>query len=162
MVEMLESGWTASARDVPFQRRLRPCFGPQRCDLPHSNINKSGVSKRNMHKTERNLVRQFVRGLRDVSCPWGKVGVSSEFDYSRGRADLVVAAEDGNHLIAFEAKLQKWRDALQQAYRNLCFADSSYVILPRRTAMRAQLYAGSSRIVTLDCVIWSVTESMSF
>ena len=95
-----------------------------------------------MHKTERNLVRQFVRGLRDVSCPWGKVGVSREFDYSRGRADLVVAAEDGNHLIAFEAKLKRWRDALQQAYRNLCFAHSSYVILPRRTALRAQLYAG--------------------
>ena len=94
-----------------------------------------------MYKTERSLVRQFVRQLRTASCPWGPVEVSREFDYRRGRADVVVAAEDGEHLIAFEAKLEKWRDALHQAYRNTCFAHSSYVILPRRVALRAQRYS---------------------
>jgi hypothetical protein len=95
-----------------------------------------------MYKTERHLIQQFVRRLRDVRCPWGTVKVSREFDYDRGRADLVAVAEEGSHLIAFEAKLEKWRHALQQAYRNTCFAHSSYVILPRCTALRAQRYAG--------------------
>src|SRR5260370_608497 len=95
-----------------------------------------------MYKTEHNLIRQFVRRLQDVHCPWGRVTVSREFNYDRGRADLVVLAENGNHLMAFEAKLEKWREALQQAYRNLCFAHTSYVILPRHTALRAQLYSG--------------------
>jgi hypothetical protein len=40
-------------------------------------------------------------------------------------------------MIAFEAKLEKWRVALHQAYRNRCFAHRSYVVLPARAARAA-------------------------
>jgi hypothetical protein len=89
-----------------------------------------------MYKTERNLVAQFVRRLRKRRSPWGRVRISREFEYQRGRADIIVLADGGQHLIAFEAKLRKWRDALHQAYRNTCFAHSSYVLLPKEVALK--------------------------
>lgn len=95
-----------------------------------------------MYKNEHNLVRRFVQGLRSAKSPWGNVGVSCEFGYERGRADVLALSEDGNHLIAFEVKLKKWREALHQAYRNTCFAHSSYVVVPRGTAETAQKYGG--------------------
>jgi hypothetical protein len=61
-----------------------------------------------------------------------------EFDYQRGRTDVVVLTSDGEGLLAFEAKLHKWREALQQAYRNTCFAHHSYVLLPKSIALRVQ------------------------
>lgn len=90
-----------------------------------------------MYKTEESLVNEFVRRLRAKTSPWGHVEVCREFDYSRGRVDIL--AVSGSHrIVAFEAKLVKWRQALQQAYRNTCFAHSSYVLLPPKTAFRAQ------------------------
>jgi len=59
----------------------------------------------------------------------------SRFSYQRGRADIV-AVDPFLNLIAFEAKLSRWRDALLQAYRNTCFAHYSYVILPHHVARR--------------------------
>lgn len=94
-----------------------------------------------MFKTEEGLVRQFMRGLRRAHCPWGSVKVSREFDYQRGRVDVLALADDGAHLIAFEAKLTKWREALQQAYRNTSFANSSYVLMPKKVALRARAHA---------------------
>jgi hypothetical protein len=61
------------------------------------------------------------------------LGVSSEFDYTRGRTDLICVVNDGG-VIAIEAKLIRWREALHQAYRNRCFAHRSYVALPAHTA----------------------------
>jgi hypothetical protein len=92
-------------------------------------------------KTEDSLVRQFVRELRRDNCPWGSVKVSREFNYQRGRVDVLALADDGNHLIAFEAKLTKWREALQQAYRNTSFVNSSYVLMPMNVALRVQTHA---------------------
>ena len=57
----------------------------------------------------------------------------------RGRAD-VVAFSLSNELIAIEAKLSRWRIALQQAFRNKCFADKSYVLLPDSVAKVASRY----------------------
>jgi hypothetical protein len=93
-----------------------------------------------MYKDESDLVRLFVRRLRGGACPWGRVRVTCEFQHDRGRADILALAEDGEHLIAFEAKLEKWRHALDQAYRNTCFAHTSYVLLPQHVALRAQRY----------------------
>src|SRR2546427_5324293 len=39
--------------------------------------------------------------------------------------------------ISFEAKLKDWRYALDQAYRNTCFAHKSYVVVPEATALTA-------------------------
>lgn len=90
---------------------------------------------------EQSLVRRFLEHIRDVSCPWGDIRVRPEFFYNRGRTDLVAVSEDGK-VIAFEAKLKKWKSALHQAYRNKCFADFSYVILPEKCASCASQYSG--------------------
>ena len=82
---------------------------------------------------ERSMVCCFTMHLREASSPWGIVRLGTEFYYQRGRADVVAVLEDGT-VIAFEAKLKRWKDALRQAYRNLCFADASFVVTPREIA----------------------------
>ena len=86
--------------------------------------------------TEQLLVNNFVGLLESRSTPFGDVSFACEFDYSRGRTD-VVALRDGDHVIAFEAKLKDWRTALHQAYRNTCFAHQSFVLLPKIAALNA-------------------------
>lgn len=93
-----------------------------------------------MANSERELVDKFTTALISSSSPWGPVRFTREFDYRRGRTD-VVALSDSGDVIAIEAKLTKWRDALQQAYRNRCFAHSSYVLLPKQVALRAICYS---------------------
>lgn len=90
-----------------------------------------------MYSQEYALVDDFVAQL--PSSPFaqgGSIVISTEFDYSRGRADII-AMTDEHEIIAFEAKLKNWREALHQAYRNTCFAHYSYVILPEKIALRA-------------------------
>lgn len=91
--------------------------------------------------TEQMLVDQLLLLLETDATCWGPVRTTSEFFYSRGRTD-VLALGDGDTLIAFEAKLTDWKTALQQAYRNTCFANSSYVVLPLSTALMARQYLG--------------------
>jgi len=93
-----------------------------------------------MYKIEQNLVKELVRQLRSSRSPWGTVDITQEFSYQRGRTDVVALADEGRHLIAFEAKLVRWRDAVHQAYRNTCFAHTSFVVLPRHTALIAEKY----------------------
>jgi hypothetical protein len=85
---------------------------------------------------ERLLVDHFVCILQSDSTPFGDLQVLCEFNYSRGCTD-VVALSSGDHVIAFEAKLRDWRTALHQAYRNTCFANQSFVLLPKDKALRA-------------------------
>jgi hypothetical protein len=87
------------------------------------------------YRRESALVEDFIGHLA-VTSPWGSVKVMIEFFYARGRTD-VVALGDGGELIAFEAKLSRWRDALHQAYRNRCFAHRTYVVLPQAAAETA-------------------------
>ncbi len=82
-----------------------------------------------MFENEHNLVCSFIDCLEQIPTPWGNVKFGTEFNYQRGKTDLVAVSDTGN-VIAFEAKLKKWKIALQQAYRNTCFADLSYVLLP--------------------------------
>jgi hypothetical protein len=93
-----------------------------------------------MYRAEVNLVRQLVRELRSSQSPWGNVQVAREFSYQRGRTDVVALMAGGRHLVAFEAKLLRWREALYQAYRNTCFAHTSFVVLPRDTAVIAEKF----------------------
>ena len=90
-----------------------------------------------VYTTEQELVESFLKYLGGE--PWDKVKVRIEFNYMRGRADVVVLLPS-NELIAIEAKLYRWRVALQQAYRNRCFADKSYVLLPDSIAKIASQY----------------------
>ena len=86
--------------------------------------------------SERELVAQLVEALVADGAPWGYLRVTSEFFYGRGRVDVVGACEE-KKVIAFEAKLTRWREALHQAYRNTCLAHRSYVVLPASVAARA-------------------------
>lgn len=90
--------------------------------------------------TEQMLVDSFVALLEASHTPWGELEFAREFDYSRGRAD-VVAVGKCDTLIAFEAKLKDWKVALHQAYRNTCFAHRSYVLLPKAAALSAMGYS---------------------
>lgn len=90
--------------------------------------------------SEAALVQAFLQGLRRAASPWGPTRTVAEFDYASGRAD-VIALTGYDELLAFEAKLTRWRDALHQAFRNTFFAHRSYVILPARTAYIAARYA---------------------
>lgn len=92
-------------------------------------------------ETEQMLVDRLLSLLRTDETCWGPVRVTSEFFYSRGRTD-VLALGDDDTLIAFEAKLTDWKTALHQAYRNTCFAHSSYVVLPKEAALTARQYIG--------------------
>ena len=89
--------------------------------------------------SETNLVDRFVSLLETDQTPWGKVACSREFNYSRGRAD-VVAVVCPDTLIAVEAKLGDWKEALHQAYRNTCFAHRSFVLLPKNVALVAGVF----------------------
>jgi hypothetical protein len=91
------------------------------------------------YSTECELVDHCVARLGEVGSPWGSLDLVREFFYHRGRVDVAGVAADG-HVVAFEAKLTRWRDALQQAYRNTCFAHSSYVWLPWDIAQVAFRY----------------------
>lgn len=82
---------------------------------------------------ERDLVAQFAKRLRKGLAPWGRVTLTFEFDYTGGYAD-VVALTGKKNIVAFEAKLMRWRDALHQAYRTRCFAHQAYVVLPSARA----------------------------
>jgi hypothetical protein len=63
-----------------------------------------------------------------------------EFDFQRGRTDIVGVAR-GDKVVSFEAKLTRWKDALDQAYRNTSFSHLSFVLLPMPVALRAKEHA---------------------
>ena len=96
----------------------------------------SGRAISGTFRLERNLVAQFARCLRRGDTPWGPVQIAFEFDYVGGHADVLALCQ-ADHLVAFEAKLARWRDALHQAYRTRCFANRSYVVLPGAAARHA-------------------------
>lgn len=89
------------------------------------------------YQSEQCLVRDFLGALSTDENPWGaSLPTAEEFDYQRGRTDVVGLSPSGD-VLAFEAKLDRWRVALDQAYRNTCFAHRSYVVLPEAAARRA-------------------------
>lgn len=88
-----------------------------------------------MYKTEQELIDTFLNMLSQGG-PWEALKFGTEFNYLRGKTDII-AVSLCNEVIAIEAKLIKWRSALQQAYRNRCFADKSYVLLPLEVAKTA-------------------------
>ena len=100
---------------------------------------KTGATKRvrPLYSSESHLVEEFCNALESPDCPWGKVHHAKEFDYLRGRTD-VVALDSSDNVIAFELKLMDWPKALEQAYRNTCFAHASYVVLPQPIVNRAE------------------------
>lgn len=92
--------------------------------------------------SEEELVLSFLSALESSEDgPLSADAVIREFDYKRGRTD-VVSISDSGEIVAFEAKLTHWRGALTQAYRNTCFAHRSFVVLPWHTAQLASRFSG--------------------
>lgn len=93
-----------------------------------------------MYEYEVELVQDLVRCLATRRSVWGRVVTTQEFDFNSGRTD-VLALDRFGELVAFEAKLTRWRDALHQAYRNQAFAHRCYVVLPPTAARLAGSHA---------------------
>lgn len=89
-----------------------------------------------MYKLESHLVKDLESHLTRSENPFSQLNIAFEFDYKNGRTDVIGLTDDG-HLIAFEAKLSRWRDAVHQAYRSTSFAHYSYVVLPKNAAENA-------------------------
>lgn len=85
---------------------------------------------------EKDLVETFCSLIASKNSPWPQSHYTKEFSYSGGKTDILLL-DNSKTLIALEAKLHRWREALQQAFRNTAFAHESYVLLPRRAALRA-------------------------
>jgi hypothetical protein len=99
-------------------------------------------SRRYLLETE--LVVALSRCLDSGKSAWGKAPCTFEFGYEGGWTDVVALAPNGE-VLAFEAKLHRWRDALHQAYRSQCFANRAYVVVPERTAEIARQYEAEFR-----------------
>ena len=82
-----------------------------------------------MYEKELELVEDFQNYLSHNSLPFKFNDTAVEFNYINGRVDIIGSTHDGE-LFAFEAKLSKWKIALNQAYRNTAFAHYSYVLIP--------------------------------
>ncbi len=93
-----------------------------------------------MYSLERDLVRNFIAILpASLFSQKGQAIYQTEFNYSRGGTDIILL-DGNNELVAFEAKLKKWREALHQAYRNTSFAQYSYILVPEQVAEIAAKY----------------------
>ena len=88
------------------------------------------------YESEEAFVNSFCSLLNSGGSPWGNLRYAREFNYIRGKTDLV-ALRNNTEVLAFEFKLVKWRVALVQAYRNTCFSHYSYMVLPEKVAFRA-------------------------
>jgi len=105
-----------------------------------------------MFRSEDQLVNTFVALLKSKASPWAIGKVVQEFPYVSGRTDVVLALE--HKTVAFEAKLKDWKRGLEQAYRDTCCADESYLLLPAGNVGGAAkcLAEFSERGVGLCCV----------
>lgn len=62
--------------------------------------------------------------------------ITAEFDFRSGKTDLL-GIDGAADLHAFEAKLSKWKKALEQAGRSSSYAHYAYVVLPIKAAAPA-------------------------
>lgn len=85
---------------------------------------------------EQALVDKFVERLSSSDNPFGRVSYVREYKFQLGRPDVVMVRH--KTVIAVEAKLKRWREAVMQASRNRCFAHESYVLLPKSVALRLE------------------------
>lgn len=92
--------------------------------------------REDMFRFESRLVKRLAEILSFPNTHFPHLKIGFEFDYQSGRVDLIGVTRNGR-LMAFEAKLTRWRDALDQAYRNTSFSHYSYVVLPESQATTA-------------------------
>jgi len=93
-----------------------------------------------MYKSEAGLVEEFMAQLSQRQNPLDVFDFAVEFNYRNGRVDVVGTSKTGD-LVSIEAKLSKWKKALNQAFRNTSFSHYSYVLLPKKIADRVKKYS---------------------
>ena len=81
------------------------------------------------YPTEASLVEELTLIVQRAASSIRCLEVTAEFDFRSGKTDLLGIDED-DELHAFEAKLTKWKRALEQACRNTSYAHYAYVVLP--------------------------------
>lgn len=81
------------------------------------------------YRYETQLVSDLSDCLTSSQKPFDVEHFAYEFNYINGRVDLLAIKGKGT-ILSFEAKLSKWKIALNQAYRNSSFTHYSYVVLP--------------------------------
>lgn len=89
-----------------------------------------------MYKLEKFLVDDFKDNICQSDNAFDISEFAFEFYFNNGRVDVIGHTVEGK-LIAFEAKLTKWRTAVNQAYRNTSFAHYSYVLIPANIVDKA-------------------------
>lgn len=89
-----------------------------------------------VYRLESHLVDELEGILASSENPFSQMALAFEFNYQEGKVD-VVASNDSGELFSFEAKLTRWRTAVNQAYRNTSFSHYSYVVLPAYAAKNA-------------------------
>lgn len=94
------------------------------------------ASDHSQFATEADFVERFVNKLAKGRTVFGRVQITTEWDYRSGIVD-VLARHRRKTLVAFEAKLDNWKRAFHQAYRSTAYANKSYVIVPEHVASRA-------------------------
>lgn len=97
---------------------------------------KSASLTQRQFASEAALVESFVEKLGRGRTRYGRVEVATEWDHRSGVVDVLARNAHGA-LFAFEAKLENWRRAFDQAYRNTAYANRAYVLLPPAAAQRA-------------------------
>ena len=93
-------------------------------------------SRRATWTAEADLVRSFSSIVTTKRTSLPQMEVAFEFPFVGGKTDIIGVTQKGT-VHSFEAKLRRWRDCLNQAYRNTAFSHYSYVLLPRDTALNA-------------------------
>jgi hypothetical protein len=89
-----------------------------------------------VYRLESQLVEELEGILVSSDNPFSQMSLAFEFNYQEGKVD-VVASNGCGELFSFEAKLTRWRTAVNQAYRNTSFSHYSYVVLPAYAAKNA-------------------------
>lgn len=79
--------------------------------------------------TEEELVQSFGQVVNTTRTSLPKMRLCFEFVFTGGKTDII-GVTGASTVHSFEAKLKRWRDCLQQAYRSTSFAHYSYVLLP--------------------------------
>lgn len=127
--------------------RAEPPRDPLHCGLVRilevvksDHLGAEKLAEVNTYSSEQALVEDLIRYIPEAGSPWRSEQIATEFFYGGGWSDVLVLHE--GQLVAIEAKLTKWRDALHQAYRNTSFAHRVFVCLPSDAAQRAMRYAG--------------------
>lgn len=87
-------------------------------------------------KRESELTEAFCQIINSGTAPWDIKDYAFEFNHRIAITD-VIAIDNSETVYAFEMKLHKWKKAMNQAYRNTFFANKSYVVMPKKTALSA-------------------------